>query len=148
MTPPLLDARCLAASKPAVSNVKLEAECVNHDRQPAKSKPESARFAFNYHAPRHPYTELLFAATPALTASSNIATIPGAPPRLDRGLSGCPFHPRCPAFMPGLCDTVMPEETYIVGDAHHTVRCHLYPGSTPSGSVSIPSSNISVNGAG
>jgi peptide/nickel transport system ATP-binding protein len=49
--------------------------------------------------------------------------------------------------MPGLCDTVLPEETSIVGNAHHTVRCHLYPGSTPS-STSIPSSSINVNGAG
>jgi hypothetical protein len=42
----------------------------------------------------------------------------------------------------------MPEETNVPGDVHHTVRCHLYPGSTPSGSVSIPSSSINVNGAG
>jgi peptide/nickel transport system ATP-binding protein len=49
-----------------------------------------------YHEPRHPYTRLLFAATPDLDgAEDEIVSIPGAPPRLDRPLSGCPFQPRC-----------------------------------------------------
>jgi oligopeptide/dipeptide ABC transporter ATP-binding protein len=49
-----------------------------------------------YHAPRHPYTRLLFAATPDLgDTHGEIASIPGAPPRLDRPLAGCPFFPRC-----------------------------------------------------
>jgi peptide/nickel transport system ATP-binding protein len=49
-----------------------------------------------YHRPRHPYTRLLFAATPDLDdLEQPIASIPGAPPRLDRPLVGCPFRPRC-----------------------------------------------------
>jgi peptide/nickel transport system ATP-binding protein len=49
-----------------------------------------------YHAPRHPYTRLLFAATPDLSDDgAPVASIPGAPPRLDRPLVGCPFRPRC-----------------------------------------------------
>jgi peptide/nickel transport system ATP-binding protein len=49
-----------------------------------------------YHAPRHPYTRLLFAATPDLAdTNGEIASIPGTPPRLDQPLEGCPFHPRC-----------------------------------------------------
>src|SRR5438477_13170937 len=48
-----------------------------------------------YHDPRHPYTRLLFAATPDLHGDGVPASIPGSPPRLDRPLTGCPFHTRC-----------------------------------------------------
>jgi peptide/nickel transport system ATP-binding protein len=49
-----------------------------------------------YHEPRHPYTRALFAATPDLyDEGDRVRSIPGAPPRLDRPLAGCPFRPRC-----------------------------------------------------
>jgi peptide/nickel transport system ATP-binding protein len=48
-----------------------------------------------FHDPRHPYTRLLFAATPDLYGDQVPASIPGAPPRLDQPLVGCPFHTRC-----------------------------------------------------
>jgi peptide/nickel transport system ATP-binding protein len=48
-----------------------------------------------YHDPQHPYTRLLFAATPDLFGTGEVTSIPGAPPRLDRELAGCPFRPRC-----------------------------------------------------
>jgi peptide/nickel transport system ATP-binding protein len=48
-----------------------------------------------YHDPRHPYTRLLFAATPDLYRRDSVQSIPGAPPRLDQDLAGCPFQPRC-----------------------------------------------------
>jgi peptide/nickel transport system ATP-binding protein len=48
-----------------------------------------------YHNPRHPYTRLLFAATPDLYGHDAVISIPGAPPRLDGELTGCPFRPRC-----------------------------------------------------
>jgi oligopeptide/dipeptide ABC transporter ATP-binding protein len=48
-----------------------------------------------YHEPRHPYTRLLFAATPDLESRDTVVSIPGAPPRLDREITGCPFRPRC-----------------------------------------------------
>ncbi len=48
-----------------------------------------------YHDPRHPYTRMLFAATPDLYGEEQVTSIPGAPPRLDRDLTGCPFRPRC-----------------------------------------------------
>ena len=54
-----------------------------------------------YHDPRHPYTRLLFAATPDLYGEDAVVSIPGTPPRLDRELVGCPFAPRCDrAFAP------------------------------------------------
>ena len=48
-----------------------------------------------YHEPRHPYTRMLWAATPDLDAREEVVSIPGAPPRLDAELHGCPFAPRC-----------------------------------------------------
>ena len=48
-----------------------------------------------FHDPRHPYTRLLFAATPDLYGDEEVVSIPGAPPRLDREILGCPFQPRC-----------------------------------------------------
>ena len=76
-----------------------------------------------YHAPRHPYTRLLFAATPDLSArNGEIASIPGAPPRLDRPLVGCPFHDRCDsAFEP--CPTKRPLLKTVGPD--HVAACHL-----------------------
>jgi len=76
-----------------------------------------------YHAPRHPYTRLLFAATPDLTGrNGGIASIPGAPPRLDRPLTGCPFRPRCDsAFEP--CATERPLLTEVA--PAQAAACHL-----------------------
>ena len=42
----------------------------------------------------HPYTRMLFAATPDLLGDDEVISIPGAPPRLDREILGCPFRPR------------------------------------------------------
>jgi oligopeptide/dipeptide ABC transporter ATP-binding protein len=84
---------------------------------------ESASIDALFHSPKHPYTRLLFAATPDLQASAErVASIPGAPPRLDKPLVGCPFQPRCDrAFEP--CPTVTPL-LKRVGD-EHLAACHL-----------------------
>jgi ABC-type dipeptide/oligopeptide/nickel transport system ATPase component len=37
---------------------------------------------------------------------------------------GCPFHPRCAHFMPGICDMGVPAEIPVGVD--HSVRCVLY----------------------
>ena len=75
-----------------------------------------------YHDPRHPYTRLLFAATPDLDdLDGRIVSIPGAPPRLDRPLEGCPFRPRCDrAFDRCSVEPVLAP----VGDGR-TAACHL-----------------------
>ena len=75
-----------------------------------------------YHEPRHPYTRLLFGATPDLDDTRPVVSIPGAPPRLDRPIEGCPFLPRCDsAFEPcGASDPPLVE----VGDGH-SAACHL-----------------------
>jgi peptide/nickel transport system ATP-binding protein len=75
-----------------------------------------------FHDPRHPYTRLLFAATPDLYGDEAVASIPGAPPRLDRSLVGCPFAPRCDrAFSP--CPTVTPRLLEV--EPGHIAACHL-----------------------
>jgi peptide/nickel transport system ATP-binding protein len=75
-----------------------------------------------YHEPRHPYTRMLFGATPDLDDAGGVVSIPGAPPRLDRPIAGCPFRPRCDsAFEP--CVRVNPS-LMPVGDGHRAA-CHL-----------------------
>src|SRR5262245_19014150 len=75
-----------------------------------------------YHDPRHPYTRLLFSATPDLYGDEAVVSIPGTPPRHDHELTGCPFAPRCDrVFDP--CRTVEPK-LRAVADGHEAA-CHL-----------------------
>ncbi|HET6850091.1 MAG TPA: ABC transporter ATP-binding protein [Gaiellales bacterium] len=75
-----------------------------------------------YHDPRHPYTRMLFSATPDLLGDEDVKSIPGAPPRLDRELVGCPFAPRCDStFAP--CTVTHPRRLEI--DPGHEAICHL-----------------------
>ncbi|MGZ4301082.1 MAG: ABC transporter ATP-binding protein [Gaiellaceae bacterium] len=75
-----------------------------------------------FHEPRHPYTRLLFAATPDLLGNGLPVSIPGAPPRLDRPIEGCPFRARCDRAFARCVDerpllrTVAPK---------HGAACHL-----------------------
>jgi peptide/nickel transport system ATP-binding protein len=75
-----------------------------------------------YREPRHPYTRLLFAAMPELSLDVQVASIPGAPPRLDRALVGCPFAPRCDKVM-DVCRSVVPAEQSV--GPRHVASCHL-----------------------
>ncbi len=85
-----------------------------------------------FYNPKHPYTISLLRSIPRIGVSRHqpLEVIKGSVPDPYSTVSGCPFHPRCPSFMPGLCDKVMPLETVVEGTGH-TARCHLYPGSTP-----------------
>ena len=75
-----------------------------------------------YHDPRHPYTRLLFAATPELYGRDDLISISGAPPRLDQEIPGCPFAPRCDrTFEP--CPNVKPR--YLAVGPNHFAACHL-----------------------
>ncbi len=73
-----------------------------------------------YHNPRHPYTRLLFAATPDLYGDDVVSSIPGSPPRLDRELTGCPFRPRCDVPM-DRCADVHPRLLQV--GAGHLAAC-------------------------
>ena len=75
-----------------------------------------------FHTPRHPYTRLLFSATPDLYGRGEVVSIPGTPPRLDREVTGCAFAPRCDmTFEP--CSSVVPRTLPVAPG--HDARCHL-----------------------
>jgi len=76
--------------------------------------------------PKHPYTQGLLKSIPQLDDfnKGRLETITGVVPDPYTRLKGCPFHPRCPDFMPGTCDQIEPE--IIELQPGHIVRCHLY----------------------
>ena len=37
--------------------------------------------------------------------------------------TGCVFHPRCPRFMPGICDVTEPAFAEV--EPGHWMRCHI-----------------------
>jgi peptide/nickel transport system ATP-binding protein len=80
-----------------------------------------------FHAPRHPYTQALLRSIPRMRSRSRerLNPIAGSVPHPYDRPAGCPFHPRCPQFMPGRCDAEEP--TLRPVGAKHTVSCFLYP---------------------
>jgi oligopeptide/dipeptide ABC transporter ATP-binding protein len=75
-----------------------------------------------YHAPGHPYSRMLFAASPDLASLDEpVLSIAGAPPRLDRPIDGCPFRPRCDSAFE-TCE-VRPKLEQLAAD--HDAACHL-----------------------
>ncbi len=69
--------------------------------------PRDAIFA----APRMPYTAGLLASVPRLVLDDrdmHLAAIPGEVPSPLFHPAGCTFHPRCPHFVPVLCDAAVP----------------------------------------
>ena len=74
-----------------------------------------------YHDPRHPYTRLLFSATPDLYGDLEVVSI-ADPAALDRELVGCPFAPRCDrTFAP--CGRTKPR--LVATGTGHEAACHL-----------------------
>ena len=71
--------------------------------------------------PQHPYTRELLGATISLT-TTELRTIPGAPPDLGDPPAGCRFHPRCPHAM-AVCAQELPLTSRFPDD--RTVECHL-----------------------
>ncbi len=66
-----------------------------------------------FYDPKHPYTVSLLRSIPRLGQKRHgkLEVIKGSIPDPYSQVTGCPFHPRCPSFMPGICDTLMPQET-------------------------------------
>jgi peptide/nickel transport system ATP-binding protein len=79
-----------------------------------------------FHAPLHPYTRQLLRSIPSILAEprARLATIAGAIPHPYNRPGGCPFHPRCPSYIPGTCEKAMPGVTRH-GPRHETA-CYLY----------------------
>src|SRR5438093_6376370 len=80
-----------------------------------------------FHSPKHPYTRALLRSIPRIRSRlrERLTPITGSVPHPYDRPAGCPFHPRCPQFMPGRCDAEEPA-LRPVGDKH-TVSCFLYP---------------------
>jgi oligopeptide/dipeptide ABC transporter ATP-binding protein len=83
---------------------------------------EAATMDQLFHTPLHPYTRLLFAATPDLYGEEQVSSIPGGPPRLDEELIGCPFHTRCDRAF-DRCRRETPE--LLILAESRAAACHL-----------------------
>ncbi len=86
---------------------------------------ESADAITLFANPSHPYTQGLLASLPesAPEGATRLNFIPGQPPTNAGAIAGCPFRPRCPKAIPGVCENPLPTVTLAPG---HIVRCHLY----------------------
>ncbi|OLC31175.1 MAG: oligopeptide ABC transporter ATP-binding protein [Armatimonadetes bacterium 13_1_40CM_64_14] len=88
---------------------------------------ERAPIADLLRTPRHPYTQALLAAIPDPDPENahRMRDVPsGEPPSLLHPPAACRFHPRCPAFMPGICDVHVPKDFEPSPGQH--VLCWLY----------------------
>ncbi len=77
--------------------------------------------------PKHPYTAELLKSIPRLRRvkqEERLTAIAGSVPSPYVRPPGCPFHPRCPQAVPGMCDVIEPE-LIQVGE-RHVVSCLLY----------------------
>ncbi len=83
-----------------------------------------------FYNPLHPYTQGLLQSIPQLSDAiqrsehRRLEVIKGMVPDPYSRLKGCPFHPRCPKIIPGVCDEVEPPA--LSPNQGHMVRCHLY----------------------
>ena len=79
-----------------------------------------------FYDPKHPYMVALLQSIPKLGRKNRgrLQAISGMVPSPFAIPPGCPFHPRCPRFMPGVCDVTEPPVIDLHSD--HYVRCFLY----------------------
>lgn len=79
-----------------------------------------------FHTPQHPYTRALLRSIPSIMAESRtrLPTISGSIPHPYNRPTGCPFHPRCPSVLPGICDRLEPQLLPV--NQHQRVTCFLY----------------------
>ena len=88
---------------------------------------EQAKVVELFKDAKHPYTQALLRSIPKLgekQEGSRLASISGMTPDPFNLPTGCVFHPRCPMFMPGKCDKIVPKWTKVGED--HWVSCLLY----------------------
>jgi peptide/nickel transport system ATP-binding protein len=95
---------------------------------------ETAPAAALFERPRHPYTEALMSAIPALDPDQVMKPVilEGEIPSPANPPSGCHFHPRCP-YVQDVCRTEVP-----AWKEHHPGRfaaCHLADSLTLKGAV-------------
>jgi peptide/nickel transport system ATP-binding protein len=90
---------------------------------------------------RHPYTQALLRSIATLSDEprTRLPTISGSIPHPYNRPSGCLFHPRCPDFIAGTCETFEPR-LQAVGRAQ-AVSCFLYH--APDSSDAIQATGVS-----
>ncbi len=94
------------------------------DEQVVERGPVDAIF----HSPKHPYTQALLRSIPSIRAEprTHLPTISGSVPHpFDRPV-GCPYHPRCQAFIAGTCDA--DEPMLVAVGERQQASCFLYEG--------------------
>ena len=88
---------------------------------------ESGKVSSVLKNPQMPYTQGLLSSIPRPQLREGgrkaLTTIAGSVPDLVNPPSGCPFHPRCPVSLSGICDVELPHPVVIEND--HVARCHL-----------------------
>jgi peptide/nickel transport system ATP-binding protein len=88
--------------------------------------------------PKHPYTRALMRSIPQLGSrqKGRLAVIEGSVPGAYSQVAGCPFHPRCPVAMPGVCEVHVPRLLPVAG-GESAVACFLHhnPDGTPAQSA-------------
>jgi len=79
-----------------------------------------------FHAPKHPYTRALLKSIPSVNVAPRtlLPTIAGSIPHPLGRPRGCPFHPRCPDAMPGVCSERVPALGPVGPD--QLASCFLY----------------------
>jgi peptide/nickel transport system ATP-binding protein len=80
-----------------------------------------------FYEPYHPYTRDLLRSIPRVGRKSRerLHVIAGSVPDPYNIPKGCPYHPRCPDFMPGKCDLDQ-DLAFTEIKPGHWVRCLLY----------------------
>jgi len=80
-----------------------------------------------FHSPQHPYTQGLLRSIPSIYGGSvkRLPSIPGWIPHPFNRPSGCTFRPRCPSYMPGVCNAYDPKFLKIEG-SEQSVSCFLH----------------------
>lgn len=88
---------------------------------------EQASVRTIFHEPKHPYTVGLQRSLPKLgdVRKVRLDSIKGVVPDPFASLQGCPYHPRCPEAIKGMCDEGAPPALVEI-EQEHQVACFLY----------------------
>ena len=87
---------------------------------------ETADVQTLFRDPKHPYTRAMLNSIPKVGrhARERLQPIEGMVPSPYHRPRGCPFHTRCPHFMPGICNRYDPQPTTLPNGQQ--VSCFLY----------------------
>ena len=88
---------------------------------------EQASVRTIFREPKHPYTVGLQRSIPKLgeVKKRRLSSIKGVVPDPFASLQGCPYHPRCPEAIKGVCDEGAPPALEEI-ELEHQVACFLY----------------------